>query len=99
MGLAYPNNQDISGLIWEVQRHLNLSPAQPNLQQDLRQILGGLTSVAGGIGALRTHTGDAHGRGIGVTQASPRLARLAIHAASTLALFLIETWQERELVV
>jgi hypothetical protein len=95
MHLPYPNNQDISGLVWEVQRHLNLSPAQANLQQDLRQILGGLTSVAGGVGALRTHTGDAHGRGIGVTQASPRLARLAIHAASTLALFLIETWQEQ----
>ena len=88
------NNQDISGLVREVQRHLDLSPGQANIQQDVRQILGGLTSVAGGIGALRTHTGDAHGRGIGTVQASPRMARLAIHAASTLALFLIETWQQ-----
>lgn len=40
MGLPYPNNQDVSGLVWEVQRHLNLSPGQLNLQQDLTQILG-----------------------------------------------------------
>ena len=93
--LPYPAVQDISGLVREVQRHLDLSPGQPNIQQDLRQMLSGLTSVAGGIGALRTHAGDAHGRGIGAIQPTPRIARLAIHSASTLALFLIETWQQR----
>jgi hypothetical protein len=92
----YPAVQDISGLVREVQRHLDLSPGQPNIQQDLRQMLSGLISVAGGIGALRTHTGDAHGRGIGAVQPTPRIARLAIHTASTLALFLIETWQQRD---
>jgi len=96
MGHPYPATQDISGLVREVQRHLDLSPGQPNLHQDIRQILSGLATTAGGVGALRTHTGDAHGRGIGVVRSSPRLARLAIHAASTLALFLIETWQVRE---
>lgn len=95
MNAPYPNNQDISGLVREVQWHLELSPGQPNIQQDVRQILGGLTSVAGGVGALRTHGGDAHGRGIGTVHASPRMARLAIHAGSTLALFLIETCQQR----
>ena len=48
-----------------------------------------------GIGALRTHGGDAHGRERGHRRIDPRIARLAIHAASTVALFLIETWERK----
>lgn len=62
---------------------------------DIKQILGGLANVAGGIGALRTRAGDAHGRGRGTPRVDARVARLAVHSASTLALFLIETWQNR----
>lgn len=61
----------------------------------IKQILGGLANVAGGIGALRTHAGDAHGRGRGTPRVDARVSRLAVHSASTLALFLIETWQKR----
>lgn len=88
MGKPYPADKSISPLAKEVSRHLNLSPDRvPN---DIKQILGGLR-VVGGIGALRTHAGDAHGRG----QGTPRVdARVAVHSASALALFLIETWQK-----
>jgi hypothetical protein len=74
---------------------LNLSPDR-EVPNDIKQILGGLASVAGGIGALRTHAGDAHGRGRGTPGVDARVARLAVHSASTLALFLIETWQKRK---
>jgi hypothetical protein len=30
---------------------------KPSLENDIRQVLGGLTSVVKGIGALRTHAG------------------------------------------
>jgi hypothetical protein len=80
-----------------VQEPLGLSPARPDLPieiaADVRQVLGGLTTATKGIGALRTHAGDAHGRERGHGRIDARIARLAIHAASTIALFLIETWE------
>jgi hypothetical protein len=97
MNQPYPNKEDISHLSNEVAKQLGLSPARtdlpPLLAQDLKQVLGGLQSVAGGIGALRTHFGDAHGKGKARAPIDSRIARLAIHAASTLSLFYIETWQ------
>lgn len=48
-----------------------------------------------GIGSLRTHVGDAHGREKGFVRIDARIARLAIHSASTVSLFIIETWQRR----
>jgi hypothetical protein len=96
MGKEYPAKQDIRGLVTEVSKHLNLSPGREDLPSewaaDIKQILGGLASVTGGIGALRTHAGDAHGRGKRKVPVDARVARLAIHAASTVSLFFIETW-------
>lgn len=97
MNRPYPTNKDIKGLVGEVAKHLNLSPGRDDLprewEQDIRQILSGLFNVAGGIGALRTHAGDAHGKGKKPVPADARIARLAVHAASTISLFFIETWQ------
>ena len=98
--LPLPPKKDIDGLIRAVQEPLGLSPGRTDLpvdvEQDIRQILGGLTSVAKGVGALRTHAGDAHGREKGFKRIDPRIARLSLSAASTLALFLIETWERKE---
>ncbi len=66
MKQSYPSKKDIKGLVSEVGKHLNLSPARDDLPEelvkDIKQILSGLISVTSGIGALRTHGGDAHGR-------------------------------------
>ena len=98
--LALPAKKDVEGLIRAVQEPLNLAPGRSDLpaeiEQDVRQVLGGLTSVAKGIGALRTHGGDAHGREKGFRRIDPRIARLALNSASSLALFLIETWERKE---
>ena len=100
MGQPYPARQDIKGLVTEVAKHLNLSPSRddlpPDCAADIKQILGGLASVTGGIGALRTHAGDAHGRGRTRANVDGRIARLAIHAASTVSLFFIETWNRHK---
>jgi Abortive infection C-terminus len=53
-------------------------------------------SVAKGIGALRTHGGDAHGREKGFRRIDSRIARVAINAAGSLTLFLIETWEQQQ---
>jgi hypothetical protein len=98
--LPLPAKKDIDGLVRAVQDALNLSPGRTDLpaeiEQDVRQVLGGLTSVAKGIGALRTHAGDAHGRERGFRRIDARIAGLAITAASSLALFLIETWEQQQ---
>ena len=99
LGLELPAKKDIDGLVRAVQVPLGLSPGRSDLPtliaQDIRQILSGLTTTLQGIGALRTHAGDAHGRERGYVRIDARIARLAIHAASTLALFLIETWERK----
>lgn len=98
--LPLPPKKDIEGLLKAVQAPLGLSPGRtdlpPDIEQDVRQVLSGLTSVAKGIGALRTHGGDAHGREKGFRRIDPRIAQLAINAASSIALFLIETWERKE---
>ncbi len=100
LGLPLPAKKDIDGLIRAVQEPLGLSPGRaglpPEIENDIRQILSGLTSVAKGIGALRTHAGDAHGREKGHRRIDARIARLAINSASSLALFLIETWELKQ---
>lgn len=97
MDKPYPSNKDIKGLVREVAKHLNLSPGRDDLpkewEQDIRTILSGLFNVIGGIGSLRTHAGDAHGKGKNPVRADARIARLAIHAASTVSVFYIDTWQ------
>lgn len=99
LGLNLPAKKDISTLVRAVQEPLGLSPGRTDLPDliagDIRKILTGLTTTAEGIGALRTHGGDAHGRERGHRQIDPRIARLAIHGSSTLALFLIETWERK----
>jgi len=95
-----PAKRDIDGLVRAVQEPLGLSPARSDLPAEIaaevRQVLGGLTTTAKGIGAVRTHAGDARGRERGSKRIDGRIARLAIHGASTLALFLIETWELRQ---
>ncbi len=98
--LPLPPKKDIHGLLRALQEPLGLSPGRTDLatevEQDIRQILGGLTSVVKGVGALRTHAGDAHGREKGFRRIDARIARLALNSASSIALFLIETWEKKE---
>ena len=99
LGLPLPAKKDVSGLMKAVQAPLDLSPGRPDLPDliagDVRKVLSGLTTATEGIGALRTHGGDAHGRERGHPRIDPGIARLAIHAASTVSLFLIETWERK----
>lgn len=94
-----PSKKDVQGLYNAVKQPLGLSPDRsdidPLIANDVRQILSGLATVIAGVGALRTHGGDAHGRGKGFARIDERIARLSIHAASTAVLFLLETWQRK----
>lgn len=93
-GLELPAKQTIKALWQVVARDLRLTPDSVE-DDDLKSILSGLTSITDGIGSFRTHAGSAHGQGKRAYRVAPRHARLAVHAAHTLCLFTLETWQAR----
>ncbi|VAX08859.1 conserved hypothetical protein [hydrothermal vent metagenome] len=94
-GLDMPRKQDLSG-VWKVVReNLGFEPGRLE-DDDLKKILSGILSVVDGIGAFRTHASSAHGQGRKLYKLKPRHARLAIHSAHTLALFVLETWDENK---
>ncbi|MCH8854117.1 MAG: abortive infection family protein [Planctomycetes bacterium] len=97
---ALPSNQSLKPLWTATARHIGLHPEQVE-DDDFKKILSGMFSAVDGIASIRTHAGGAHGR----LEPSPgerrytikgRHARLAIHSAHTLTLFLLETWEDRE---
>jgi hypothetical protein len=93
-GLDAPTKQDLKPVWNIVRKHLGFDPSTVE-DQDLQQILSGLISITEGIGALRTHASSAHGAGKKSYKIEPRHARLAVHAAHTIALFVLESWQRR----
>lgn len=99
LGEPLPDKKDVMGLYNVVRKPLGLSPGRsdidPLIADDVRKVLSGLHTVIQGVGALRTHGGDAHGRERGFARIDERIANLAIHSASTASLFLIETWQKK----
>jgi len=94
--LVAPKKQDIQGLWKVVREDLGFDPSQLE-DNDLKKILSGIFSVVDGIGAFRTHASSAHGQGRKIYKLKPRHARLAIHSAHTLTLFLLETWDEKSI--
>lgn len=93
--LEAPAKQDLQGVWNVVRKHLGFDPARVE-DQDLQQILSGMLSTVHGVGSLRTHASSAHGAGRKGYRLEPRHARLAIHAAHTVALFVLESWQKRK---
>lgn len=96
-----PANQTLGPLWTATAAHLGLSPKDV-AGVDLKQILSGLFNIAAGVAALRTHKGSAHGHSADrspepdkIYRIAPRHARLAVHAAHTMALFVLETWEVR----
>lgn len=93
-GLEAPAKQDLKPVWTIVRKHLGFDPSTIE-DQDLQQILSGLISITEGIGALRTHASSAHGAGKTSYKIEPRHARLAVHSAHTVALFILESWRKK----
>jgi hypothetical protein len=91
-GLEKPAKQDLKPVWSIVRKDLGFDPGLIE-DQDLQVILTGLFAVVDGIGALRTHASSAHGAGKKQYKLEPRHARLAIHAAHTVTLFILESWK------
>ncbi|MFO7459990.1 MAG: abortive infection family protein [Desulfatiglandales bacterium] len=90
-GLEMPKKKDLQSVWNVVRKDLGFDPS--NIEdRDLQEILSGLLAVVNGVGALRTHGSSAHGQGRLRYRLQARHARLAIHAAHTIAAFVIESW-------
>ena len=92
--LEMPSDESVRPLWKAVRKDLKLDPAIVS-DDDLKTILGGLANIVEGTGSLRTHKGSAHGHGRTTYKLKPRHARLAAHAAFTLASYVMEAWAER----
>ncbi len=92
--LEMPKKQGLQGVWGVVRKSLKFDPGCI-VDRDLQEILSGLISTVNGIGSLRTHASSAHGAGRTVYKLEPRHARLSIHAAHTIAAFIIESWDRK----
>lgn len=88
--IPYDKDGDLQRLYRATSRALTLSPDQ-QAEGVFRQVLGGCVTVAIGLAGMRNRFSDAHGQGQGDAEAEVRHARLAVNAAGTIALFLIES--------
>jgi hypothetical protein len=89
-GIEPPGDGDLTRLYRAASRACHLAPDQAT-DEHCRKLLGGCATAVNGVAGVRNAMGDAHGRGPGATEAEPRHARLAVNAAGTVALFLIES--------
>lgn len=93
--IELPAKQTIQPLWKTVSKELKLSPDVVE-DDDLKRILGGLSSIVDGVGSLRTHVGSAHGHVKRSYKVEPRHARVAVHAAHTLCMFMLEVMSAKQ---
>ena len=92
-------DDDMGKLIRAVTKELRLDPSSISENargsETIRRTLANLGQVAQGIAELRNLYGTGHGRAGRTSAIKPRHARLAVGAATTLAMFLLETHLEQ----
>ncbi|MBF0565613.1 MAG: abortive infection family protein [Nitrospirae bacterium] len=95
-----PNGVTLPQLVKQVCKKLSLLPAdipdKAKGAENIKRILSNLGSVAQGLAELRSLYGSGHGKDAKFKGLKSRHARLAVGAASTLAVFLFDTYQARK---
>jgi len=96
---SIPSDVDVVKLVKLTTRSLSLTPADivdtQTASETIRSVLGNLAALPKGIAALRNCYGSGHGKPATYRGLTLRHAKLAVGAAFTLAVFLIETHLER----
>lgn len=97
-GKEVDSRWDLSQLVKSTSRELRLIPEsiydEKKAAETVRRVLGNLAAITQGIAELRNEYGTGHGKDANHKGLSPRHARLAVSAASTLAIFLVQTHRE-----
>lgn len=90
---------DLPRLVKTTAKDLDLTPEDisdaAQAADTIKRLLSNLATITNGIAELRNQYGTGHGREADAPGLEPRHAKLAVGAASTLAVFLLETHQEK----
>lgn len=97
-GIEIPKKDDLPQLVKRTVKELKLTPSdipdQAKAADTIRILLSNLATITNGIAQLRNKYGTGHGKAASSKGLGPRHAKLAVGAASTLAVFLAETHRE-----
>ena len=97
--ISFGRSADLPELIKATVKVLELAPdniPDSNKAADtIKRLLNNLATITQGIAELRNQYGTGHGKVAGSKGLGPRHAKLAVGAASTLAVFLAETHNEK----
>lgn len=99
LGVSVSVTIELPSLVKLTAKHLQLTPEdipdQAKAAEIIRRLLSNLTAITNGVAELRNQYGTGHGKIKMAKGLTPRHAKLAVGAASTLAVFLIETHHAR----
>ncbi len=98
-GKALESNLDLPKLVKQTAAELKLTPSdipdEVKASESIKRLLKNLADITYGIAELRNSYGTGHGKSAKSRGLSSRHAKLAVGAASTLAIFLVETHGEQ----
>ncbi len=99
-GVSISDNLDLAQLVKATYKELKLTrddiPDTAKAVDSIRRLLSNLATVTQGLAELRNSYGTGHGKLASTKGLQPRHAKLAAGAATTLAIFLFETHQDRD---
>ncbi|MFK5914436.1 MAG: abortive infection family protein [Woeseiaceae bacterium] len=99
-GLTLGSSDNLPKLVKATVKELKLTPKdipdEAKAADTIRKLLSNLATVANGVAELRNKYGTGHGKEGSSKGLTPRHAKLAVGAASTLAVFLVETHREQD---
>lgn len=98
--VEFSSNLDLAQLVKKTARELALTPEDipdgAKAAKTIKRLLSNLASITQGMAELRNSYGTGHGKSASAKGLQPRHAKLAVGAASTLVVFLLETYNERK---
>lgn len=96
--VVFSKNADLPELVKLTCKELKLTPddipEKSKAVDTIKRLLSNLATITQGVAELRNHYGTGHGKAAGSKGLQSRHAKLAVGAASTLAVFLTETHGE-----
>ncbi|MBB2984740.1 hypothetical protein FHX57_007592 [Paraburkholderia tropica] len=93
-GVPLPANESMKPLIETVLANLAW-PDDVQLQENVKRLKSGVSTVCQAVGALRTHSGSAHGTSTHLPPLDPTFATLAKNAGVAVAIFLLARHRDR----
>lgn len=94
-GCEVQGSPDLPKLVKQTAKELKLTPSdiqdEAKAADSIKRLLSNLATITNGIAELRNNYGTGHGKMANTKGLGARHAKLAVGAASTLAIFLVET--------